>query len=261
MKKLQYIVLLAVVCLALMGFDDMGEKQRVFDSCELLMSSEVEDAEEVLKKQSVQDKADYVFVSTEDLEGYNAKEYVNAFASSKQLGYEQTKKDAVILLVDLQNNQVLVSPQGTLQEKFEEGDIVSIMSDVLPYVQKNEFLSAIEVFAHDVHSKLEAKKAGSTASSTSTLTSEELYDDEENADIEEKEHDEGGLFSNPLTCLLIGAVLAGIVVFTMILSGKSSMQAGADTYTSEARVNPYTKQDIFIRTVTKKTKKEKPKEK
>ncbi len=277
MKRFICIAFLLAAFFTVTGFDSTQDKQRVFDACELLMSSEVEDAEEILKKQSIQDKIDYVFISTDDLEGYNVKEYMSAFAKSRQLGFGKVGGDCIILLVDLQNKQATIGPQGEIKDKFENADISSLMDDILPYIQKNEYLSAIEVFVHDVHSKIEAKNTKSSSISseekqravsddfTEDFAEDDTMSDTKNRAKDEKEEyekqDEGGLFSNPLTCLLIGAVLSGIVVFTMILSGKSSMQAGADTYTKEARVNPYTKQDIFIRTVTQKTKKEKPKEK
>lgn len=270
MKKLRGIIFLVTVFLLTTGFSYVQDKQRVFDYSGLLMTSEVEEAEEILKKQSLEDKVDYAFVSTNDLQGHIAKEYMKLFISTKQMGYDKVDGDSAILLVDLQNKEVWVGTGGTLSELFQDTDISSIVSDLLPYTQRNDFEGAIQVFAHNIHSKLENKNAQSNRSSIASVddSKQDRYGGEENdiqdlktnqRDDKEYKEERDGLFSNPLTCLLIGAVLAGIVVFTMIQSGKSSMQAGADTYTTEARVNPYTKQDIFIRTVTQKTKKEKPK--
>lgn len=270
MKKVRSIILLMIVFLLITGFSYVQDKQRVFDYSGLLMTSEIEEAEEILKKQSLEDKVDYAFVSTNDLQGYTAKEYMNLFISTKQMGYDKVDGDSAILLVDLQNKAVWVGTGGTLSELFQDGDISSMVSDILPYTQKNDFQGAIQVFAHNIHSKLESKNAQSNRSSMASVDESKQYGySDEDTDVQDLksnqmddknyEEEKGGLFSNPLTCLLIGAVLAGIVVFTMIQSGKSSMQVGADTYTTEVRVNPYTKQDIFIRTVTQKTKKEKQK--
>ncbi len=268
MKKLRSIILLVVVFIITTGFTYTQDKQRVFDYSGLLMTSEVEDAEEILKSQSIEDKVDYAFVSTNDLQGYNAKEYMKLFMSTKQMGYDKVGGDSAILLVDLQNREVWVGTGGTLSDLFQDMDISSIVSDILPYTQKNNFEGAIQVFAHNIHSKLESKTTNRSAMNYGNESKQDGYSDEDNdvrnlktsqKDNAEYEKERDGLFSNPLTCLLIGAVLSGIVVFTMIQSGKSSMQVGADTYTTEARVNPYTKQDIFIRTVTQKTRKEKQK--
>lgn len=270
MKKLRSIILLVTVFLLTTGFSYVQDKQRIFDYSGLLMTSEVEEAEEVLKKQSLEDKVDYAFVSTNDLQGYNAKEYMKLFISTKQMGYDKVDGDSAILLVDLQNKAVWVGTGGTLSELFQDTDISGIVSDILPYTQRNDFEGAIQVFAHNIHSKLESKNALTNRSSMASVDESIQYEySDEDTDAQDMKSDQkddkkyeeerDGLFRNPLTCLLIGAVLAGLVVFTMIQSGKSSMQVSADTYTTQVRVNPYTKQDIFIRTVTQKTKKEKPK--
>ena len=270
MKKLRSIILLAIVFLLTTGFSYVQDKQRVFDYSGLLMTSEVEEVEEILKKQSLEDKVDYAFVSTNDLQGYTGKEYMNLFINTKQMGYDKVDGDSALLLVDLQNKVVWIGTGGTLSDLFQDTDISNMVSDILPYTQRNDFQGAIQVFAHNIHSKLESKNAQSNRSSMTSSDDSKQYgysdEDRESQDLKSSQKDDkkyekerDGLFSNPLTCLLIGAVLAGIVVFTMIQSGKSSMQVSADTYTTEVRVNPYTKQDIFIRTVTQKTKKEKPK--
>lgn len=279
MKKLKYTVLFVAIFLFTTGFTYTQDKQRVFDYSGLLTISEAREAETVLKEQSLEDKVDYAFVSTNNLEGHTAKDYMELFINTQQMGYDKVGGDSAILLVNLQDNEVWVGTGGTLDEFIQETDISNIVSDILPYTQKNDFGAAIQVFAHNIHTRVEAKNAQSSAQPGSSALSsgaqsdnqvnnitdnnskspevEQGYDEEnDNRDSSERE----GLFSNPLTCLLIGAVLSGIIVFVMIQSGKSSMRAGADTYTTEARVNPYTKQDIFIRTVTQKMKKEKPKE-
>lgn len=284
MKKLKYTVLFVAIFLFTTGFSYIEDKQRVFDYSGLLTISEARDAETVLKEQSLEDKVDYAFVSTNNLEGHTAKDYMELFLNTQQMGYDKAGGDSAILLVNLQDNEVWVGTGGTLDEFIQETDISNIVSDILPYTQKNDFEAAIQVFAHNIHTRVEAKNTQSSAQSgrsesdSSALSygaqsdnqvnniadnhsqsqeMEQSYDEEN--DMENKNEREG-LFSNPLTCLLIGAVLSGIIVFVMIQSGKSSMRAGADTYTTEARVNPYTKQDIFIRTVTQKIKKEKSKE-
>lgn len=267
MKRLRGIILFVAVFLLTTGFQYSEDKQRVFDYAQLLMTSEAQEAEDVLKKQSLEDKVDYAFVSTDDLEGYSAKGYMDAFITTNQIGYNNVDGDSAILLVDLKNKEVWVGTGGTLSTLFQDTDISNIVSDILPYTQRNDFHGAIQVFAHNIHSRLEAKNTKTNPSSIPKDESIQEDDDEVNNDklTDNLENDEeyseqsGGLFSNPFTCLFIGAVLAGIVVFVMIQSGKSSMQASADTYTTEARVNPYTKQDIFLRTVTSKTKREKPK--
>lgn len=273
MKRLKYAVFFVVIFLFTTGFTYVQDKQRVFDYSGLLTIAEARESEEVLKDQSIEDKVDYAFVSTNNLERHTAKEYMELFINTQQMGYDKVGGDSAILLVNLQDKEVWVGTGGTLDEIVQDVDISNIVSDILPYTQKNDFQGAIQVFAHNIHSRVETKGAQSSRlMSSSTGLSDSDGDEgdkiqENNSQIREversydKENDKkkDGLFSNPFVCLLIGAVLAGLVVFAMIQSGKSSMQAGADTYTTEARVNPYTKQDIFIRTVTHKTKKEKPK--
>lgn len=285
MKKLRCITLFVAIFLFTTGFSYTEDKQRVFDYYGLLTEPEAEESEEVLKEQSIEDKVDYAFVSTNNLEGNSAKDYMASFITKQQMGYDKVGGDSAILLIDLQDKEVWVDISGTLDEIIVDADISNIVSDVLPYVQKSDFQGAIQVFAHNIHTRVDTQSAKATRLAASESSSSETSDSSDSSDLSssvteyetdktqedtlemeeagssyEQEEEKDGLFSNPLTCLLIGAVLSGIVVFSMVQSGKSSMKAGADSYTTEARVNPYTKQDIFIRTVTRKTKKDSSKD-
>lgn len=236
------------------------EKIYVDDAAELIPDGEEVKLVEKCKKLSDKCKVDIGIATTTDAKGLSSKEYAQESVLNNNLGYEDDDrfdKSAVLFLVDLDNKETYIVTEGLGILLIEDDDIEYILDDVYAYIDSDlnltDFYKVCDVFLDSV--------------SNTMLDNYDDYgydymDDWEKFDGTYEEFDkkyvnvEHGPFyilRNPIPCLIIALIVAGVAVAFMSYSNKARMTVTGNTYMDKNEFRMHVCSDRYINTTTTKT--------
>lgn len=224
------LIVLVICCFFLLtGFTYQKNKQRIFDNAGLLTEGEIEELEEVYRDYSLEDKMDYILLTTNSTDGMESREYAKEFYVNQGFGYDKENGDGNLLLIDMDNRRVEMIDKGICVDYIRDEEVEDILDEVTESLKDEEYGEAAKVYAEETHSAFITDSA-----------------------LSEKD--------SPVRYLIYGVlalIAAGIVTGIMAAGNKAHMTAGCHTYSKEIRVNPYTREDRYIRTITTHTPKPK----
>lgn len=221
-------LLLPLVCMLFLGgFTYQEEKQRVFDNAGILTESQESELEQLCKQHSLEDKADYVILTSNGTEGKSARLYAADFYNDNGFGYNQ-EGDGTIYLIDMVGREMAVVSTGKCMDYITDSRREQILDATYERVTEGDYFGSCKAYLEKTSRFLKIYPFWS---------------------------DKGGMFGNPLRNLLMAAVLSGVIVFFLALGQKSAMTATARDYSADLHSDPAGASDVFLRTVTTKSKK------
>jgi uncharacterized membrane protein YgcG len=231
-KGMGYKVCLAVLfilCFFLLsGFTYQEDKQRIYDNGNLLTEAEKTELEELFQEYSLKDEVDYVFLTTETTFGMESREYAKQFYKEKGFGYNQKNGDGNLLYIDMENRRVEIIDRGSCIDSIRDEEIENILDDVEDALRDEEYVQAAQIYVKEMHSAMVTDNGGHS------MIRYFIYG-------------------------ILALIVAGIITASMVSGHKSHITVDAHTYSKKIRVNPKTKQDRFLRTVTTARPKEREK--
>ncbi|MDY6328066.1 MAG: hypothetical protein SPL51_01130, partial [Lachnospiraceae bacterium] len=190
------------------------------------------------------------------------KEYAQESVLNNYLGYEDDDrfdKSAVLFLIDLdeRNNDTYIVTEGLGILLIEDDDIENILDDVYAYIDSDlnltDFYTVCDVFLDSV---------SDTMLENYNDYGYDYMDDWEKFDGTYEEFDkkyvnvEHGPFyilRNPIPCLMIALIVAGVAVAFMSYSNKARMTVTGNTYMDKNEFRMHICSDRYINTTTTKT--------
>lgn len=226
----QWAAVLLVVCFFLLpGFTYQKDKQRIYDNAGLFTEDEINELEEVYQDYSLEDKMDYILLTTNSTDGMESREYARQFYVEQGFGYNKENGDGNLLLIDMDNRRIEMIDKGICVDYIRDEEVDAILDEVAEELSDEDYEEAARVYAEETHSAFVTDAASSGK-------------------------------NNLIRYLIYGVlalVFAGIVTGVLVSGNKSHMSADCHTYTKDIRVNPHTRQDRYLRTITTSTPKPK----
>lgn len=236
------------------------EKIYVDDAAELIPDGEEVKLVEKCKKLSDTCKVDIGIATTTDAKGLSSKQYAQESVLNNNLGYEDDDrfdKSAVLFLVDLDNRETYIVTEGLGILLIEDDDIENILDDVYAYIDSDleltDFYTVCDVFLDSV---------SDTMLENYNDYGYDYMDDWEKfdgtyAEFEKKyvnvEHGPFYILRNPIPCLMIALIVAGVAVAFMSYSNKARMTVTGNTYMDKNEFRMHICSDRYINTTTTKT--------
>ena len=236
------------------------EKKYVDDAAELIPDGEEVKLVEKCKKLSDICKVDIGIATTTDAKGLSSKQYAQESVLNNNLGYEDDDrfdKSAVLFLVDLDNRETYIVTEGLGILLIEDDDIENILDDVYAYIDpdlsRTDFYTVCDVFLDSV---------SNTMIENYNDYGYDYMDDWEKfdgtyAEFDKKyvnvEHGPFYILINPIPCLMIALIVAGVAVAFMSYSNKARMTVTGNTYMDKNEFRMHICSDRYINTTTTKT--------
>lgn len=223
-------VLFLVSLLFVTGFTYQTEKQRIYDDAGLLTEEEKEALEDIYREYSLEDKMDYILLTSDSSEVEDSREYAKNFYQEQGFGYNKANGDGNLLFIDMANRRVEMIDRGKCVDFVRDEEVETILDEVTPYLSDEDYAGAAESYVEETHMAFVTDRASS------------------------------GGEKNKMRYLIYGflaLVTAGVVTGALVMGNKSQMTSDCYTYGKEIKVNPRTRQDRYIRTVTTSTPKPK----
>ncbi|MDO4555980.1 MAG: TPM domain-containing protein [Lachnospiraceae bacterium] len=170
---------------------------------------------------------DYVLLTTDFTDGLESREYAKDFYQSEGFGYNEENGDGNLLLIDMGNRHIEMITKGTGVDFIRDEEVEAVLDEVTPEVSDGNYAEAARVYASKTHDVFVTDSAS------------------------------GESVMHYLIYAVIALVAAGLITFTIAKSNRAQMTAGYGTYGKEIKVNPKTRKDRFIRTITTATPKPK----
>lgn len=225
-KKILFLFILVLCFFMMTGFTYQEDKQRIFDNAGLLTEEDEEYLEDLYREYSLKDEMDYILLTTNTTDGMEPREYAKQFYIQQGIGYDKENGDGNLLLIDMEHRRAEMIDRGICVDYITDGEVEGILEVVKSDLSGGDYARAGETYADAVHDCFGA--SGST---------------------------DGFLL---VIYGVIAIVAAGILTGVLISGNKSAMTADCHTYSKKVRVNPATRKDRYLRTVT--TARPKPKE-
>lgn len=225
-----WVFLFAVSFLVLTGFTYQSDKQRIYDNAGLFTEEEKAELEEIYRNYSLEDEMDYILLTADSSEVDDSREYAKEFYLEKGFGYNKAGGDGNLLFIDMANRRVEMIDKGKCVDFIRDEEIEEILDEVTPYLSDADYMIAAENYVTETHSAFVTEYA--SINKNNGMMRYVIYG-------------------------VLALVIAGIVTGGLVMGNKSRMTADCYTYGKDIQVNPRTKQDRYIRTVTTATPKPK----
>ena len=268
-KKIAIVLLLTMVYTILCGYNSYFDENqsRVFDEVGYFSESEKDRLQEYLTDKAKEAELDFAvcIVSTSvsnDAEDESNAEYIY---DSNGLGYDDGSSGAM-LYINLQSRYVYICTTGIAIWYIDDYDIEDILDDIWDEIEEGDYYQATKDFADDVtiiaNKYMENDEEGIEVWRENEYTSyEDFYYDwvEDNTDVDYSLEDSFGevvtkVLKNPFGCIIVAAVISGIVVLILCFNQKSKMKANGNTYMDRSKYVTNQTIDQYLRTTTVKTK-------
>lgn len=244
-KKNRWGILCLILCFFLLsGFTYQENKQRIYDNAGLLTEEEKEELEQLYQKYSLEDETDYILLTTDSTDGMESREYAKDFYVKQGVGYNKEDGDGNLLLIDMENRRLEMIDKGNSDDEITDAEVDHIIEKVKPHLSNGDYEEAASVYAEETHYAFTEDYDGSEEGG--------VY-----VDFTAVDDSKGQSGFRYLIYGVLALILSGIVTFSVVQSNKSHMTADGSTYGKNVKVNPSTRQDRFIRTVTTATPKPK----
>ncbi len=237
------------------------EKKYVDDAAELIPDGEEAQLVEKCKELSDECKVDIGIATTTDARGLSSKQYAQESVLNNNLGYEDDDrfdKSAVLFLVDLDNRETYIVTEGLGILLIEDNDIENILDDVYVYIDSDlsltDFYTVCNVFLNSVSQTMIDNY---NDYGYDYIDAWEKFDGTY-AEFDKKyvnvEHGPFYILRNPIPCLMIALIVAGVAVAFMSYSNKAKMTVTGNTYMNKNEFKMHICSDRYINTTTTKVK-------
>lgn len=237
------------------------EKKYVDDAAELIPDGEEAQLVEKCKELSDECKVDIGIATTTDARGLSSKQYAQESVLNNNLGYEDDDrfdKSAVLFLVDLDNRETYIVTEGLGILLIEDNDIENILDDVYVYIDsdlsRTDFYTVCNVFLNSVSQTMIDNY---NDYGYDYIDAWEKFDGTY-AEFDKKyvnvEHGPFYILRNPIPCLMIALIVAGVAVAFMSYSNKAKMTVTGNTYMNKNEFKMHICSDRYINTTTTKVK-------
>lgn len=239
------------------------EKKYVDDAAELIPDGEEAQLVEKCKELSDECKVDIGIATTTDAKGLSSKEYAQESVLNNNLGYEDDDrfdKSAVLFLIDLdeRNHDTYIVTEGLGILLIEDDDIENILDDVYAYIDSDlsltDFYMVCDAFLNSVSDTM---LDNYNEYGYDYIDAWEKFDGTY-AEFDKKyvnvEHGPFYILRNPIPCLMIALIVAGVAVAFMSYSNKAKMTVTGNTYMDKNEFKMHICSDRYINTTTTKVK-------
>jgi len=216
MKRLLPLLLALLLCAPCA----LSEMERVVDPSNVLTADTEARLTEKIQKIADQYQFDVVILNIGDIGSYTTYDFAADYYDYGGYGYGETHDGIMLLLVTDTRDYYLMNT-GSAERIFKDSVLTDIEDDILPYLRKNRYEEAEELFVQKVENRLEAV--------TPLGRAKRLF---------------------PLL-MIVGAGIALIVVFSMKAGMKSvRRKRGAANYIQDGSFRLDRSQDIFLYSTT-----------
>ena len=231
---------------------DAEEKEYVYDEADLISILDEEELNERCQEASEEFKMDIVIATTYNTDGRTARTYAEDLIVENDLGYEnddRAEKSCILFLIDLDNNETYIATSGFSILCVEDEDIEDILDQIYVYIRNDYYMSCLafidkteyvldknlDDYADEYVEKWENYEGGY----------EEFYN--KYVDVE---HNIFYKLRNPVVCLAISVIIAGVTVVIMAYRNKAKMTANGNTYMDRNEFKIRLENDRYINTTT-----------
>ena len=144
MKKLFLTAIALLLCMGL-SLTVFAASDRLYDEADVLTAQEESTILEQLNSVAEAYQVEVVIAIVEDLDGYSADRYVQAFYDENGYGIGQNR-DGVLLLVAMEEREYRILSNGFGAQAITDGEIDSISDDIAPYLSDGDYAKAFESF-------------------------------------------------------------------------------------------------------------------
>ncbi len=140
MKKKIFVLLLAV-CMLFSTAPVLAAEQRVFDYAELLSETEEQDIQYWIEDMQLNWDMDLAYLTTNDLEGKDIREYGAEFYIAHDLGMGENY-DGVIFVLDMGSREGQIITSGKAIKIFTDYYIDAMWDNMVDYLSAGDYYSA-----------------------------------------------------------------------------------------------------------------------
>jgi uncharacterized protein len=219
--------------------------QHIFDEAGLLSTSELNDLEEMCTQYGKEAGINIIILTHNNSKAKNAVNYIEDFYDKMELG------DAVILLVDMHNRDVVIEGYGTAETYINSKRGDAIISDISPYLTDGEYVQAFKDY-------ITSSAAYMKDDSLLNYDHDYSYDSNGNytgSGYTTTEDSVGNVLSNVFFQLIASLIIGGIVVGIMVYQSGGKMTVGSNTYMDGNHSGLIGRRDDYVRTVVTRVRK------
>lgn len=244
MKKIKLLVILMVLLCStfmLMGFDSTQKK--VYDDADILTSDQESKLQKLCVDTAQSSKIDIIIVTTADNKGKSAEKYVGDFYKAHDFGYDKSKGDCVLLLIDMDGRETWVKPYGSGTTYLSEVRVDNILTAVTSSLKTKDYYGACETFVNKMGAYMKTLPSSSDVPGDGKTTNFVYH-----KSLSQKLLDHIGIK------ILISIAAGVIVVLIMMYNAKAKITVGCQTYVKDHKFDVRDTRDIYINTTVVKHK-------
>ncbi len=136
---------IAFVCLfwllAASGVAAVSDRH-IYDNAGLLNGTEAQDLEAKAVEYSREENADFLFLTTDGMEGKDIKTYMGDFFD--EWAVDNNEENAVLLTIDIASREVFLAGFGTVETSLDDERIELVLDRIVPYLQEGDYGGAFE---------------------------------------------------------------------------------------------------------------------
>lgn len=240
MKKIKHCLGLAIFLLFLLPVTisaaSTGETDRVYDDYHVLSEEEEASLNEELEEIYDTFGFEAVILITEDVQE-EERHYAAEFMQKNEIGYGENR-DGMCLFHQPGKRNIAIVFRGEAQYAFDTGIQDILLDDCTEYLKEDDPYGAYEVVLQDLIGGLQRWSAGKSV----------------------RPMDVSGSFAGfVLAVFVISLIVSAVPVFLMVMYQKGKMKTirqkpNADDYIGKEGISFEVERDIFVRTMTTRTK-------
>lgn len=224
-------ILLLFSTLLIMGFDSTQKK--VYDNAGILTESEESQLQQQCIETAQANKIDIIIATTANTNGKTTLKFAEDFYIANGFGYDKSKGDGILLLIDMQNREMYIATSGNGITYFSDSRIASMNQIITNYLKKGDYNNACKAFVKNVETYM--KSLPSSSENANMTLSEKILDH--------------------MALKILGSLAVGaVVVLIMMYGAKARMTVGSQTYVKDHRFDVMDTRDIYINTTVVKHK-------
>ena len=152
-KQFSYL-LMFLLCFYTLCHASFAAEVKVYDLANLFTLDEVEALEKDAESLAQTYQMDVGIVTTDDADGKSAMAYADDFYDENDFGYG-SDKDGLILLIDMDNREIYISPSGLGIQYFTDLRISNMLDSAYNYISNGDYYSTATDFLRQVKTYLD----------------------------------------------------------------------------------------------------------
>ncbi|SHO48477.1 TPM domain-containing protein [Anaerocolumna xylanovorans] len=237
------------------------DKQYVYDNYGLFSEEDVNELTDACLKYREEAQADIIMITSNNLGGKAAIDYLEDFYDEKGFGYDEKFGSTVMMLVYIGEDRrnVTIHGYGKAEYYVNNDRIEHILDDLSPFLKEKKYKKAFVEFAKESAYYMNESEGVKEAPASNDPDSgnyygESSYDGPSNYYGEEKESP----FYNTLVQLGIALVIGAVSVAVMAFNSGGRMTVQGKDYMDGSNSGILESSDDYLRTTTTRVKKPTP---